>query len=77
MMTKKNYERAAALVQALYVAAEVSKVRDSEELAEEKKRAADTAKRTFVMFFSDDNPKFDEVRFHGACEPKDKQSKKR
>jgi hypothetical protein len=53
-MTKKDYERAARIIQ----------YRRSGD--------KDTDGRlvgTFVTFFMDDNPRFDEVRFRAACVP--------
>lgn len=58
-MTKKDYERAASLIQ---TAAEMAVERTEHQVVK-------VMTETFVLFFQDDNPRFDEARFRRACVP--------
>lgn len=58
-MTKKDYERAATLVQSAHEIA----VNDVE------RACAKAMVHAFVLLFADDNPRFDEDRFRRACAP--------
>lgn len=53
MMTKKNYRKAAELIK---------------KRAPKSKKQKDTMVDTFVEFFKNDNPRFDEERFIFACQ---------
>lgn len=53
MMSKKEYEKAARIVQRERITALERAILSS----------------VFVEFFRDDNPRFDEARFRAACEP--------
>ena len=57
-MTKKDYERAAEIVQHIPRSYE-----------QDFPGAADTITDVFVEFFCGDNPRFDEPRFRAACVP--------
>ena len=54
-MTKKNYERAATIVQELRARGENFQ--------------SYATKEAFIKLFADDNPRFDEARFRAACIP--------
>jgi hypothetical protein len=58
-MSKKDYERAAELVQTARGIVETRGENAGCKLMES----------TFVLFFMDDNPRFDEARFRAACVP--------
>lgn len=58
-MSKKDYERAATLVQSAHEIAE----NDTE------RACARALVHAFVLFFSDDNPRFDAAQFERACVP--------
>ena len=53
-MTKKDYERAATIIQ---------------ELHQENTYDVTPVEEAFCEFFRDDNPRFDEARFRHACTP--------
>ena len=63
MMTKQNFESAAHIVQniSIHASALPSRERKAREL---EAKAVCTA---FVLFFRDDNPRFDQERFMKAC----------
>jgi hypothetical protein len=56
-MTRKDYERAAVLIQSAHEIAQ----------DETEKACARALVHAFVLFFQDDNPRFDEARFRRAC----------
>ena len=61
-MTKKDYERAATIVQSMRSDAIGGLgIYSSGTMA--------TVEGTFARFFRDDNPRFDEARFRAACVP--------
>lgn len=58
MNTKKDYERAAKIVREF-------RLHNLEYAATD--RCADLIQESFVRFFQDENPRFDEKRFRAAC----------
>lgn len=67
-MTKKDYIKAAKIVHNMRVGAHTRDrvISDSQRFHEES--VALEMEDTFVMFFRDDNPRFDEKRFRQACQ---------
>ena len=60
MMTKKDYERAAEIIQTM-------SGNDEHPFCFPSMKARDSAIEAFAAFFRDDNPRFDATRFRTAC----------
>jgi len=71
MMTKKNYNKAAKMVQDLYMT-DVFAIRHQDGETVYDCRAPIAVENAFVLFFQSDNPNFDEDRFRKACKPERK-----
>lgn len=72
MMTRKDYTRAAALVNEHWHAMALTRNIKNGKLSEAQSRevmklVALQLEDTFIQFFEGDNPRFDETRFREAC----------